>query len=122
VVERAVYRWGVPDSPIDDVQFDPFASPFAPTAQVSASPRPEPEILAAQPALPAPAGPSPYDPGGCDDFRLAVAEYEKAILAAALEKCRWNQRAAAAALQLSYDQLRHALKRHEMMAQAPQMG
>ena len=45
-----------------------------------------------------------------------------AILAAALEKCRWNQRAAAAALKLSYDQLRHALKRHEMMAQAPQMG
>jgi psp operon transcriptional activator len=114
VVERAVYRWGVPDSPIDDVQFDPFASPFAPTAQVSASPRPEPEILAAQPALPAPAGPSPYDPGGCDDFRLAVAEYEKAILAAALEKCRWNQRAAAQALKLTYDQLRHALRRHEL--------
>jgi psp operon transcriptional activator len=57
-----------------------------------------------------------YDPSGCADFRLAVAEYEKAILAAALEKCRWNQRAAASALKLSYDQLRHALKRHDLMA------
>jgi psp operon transcriptional activator len=63
--------------------------------------------------LPAAAA-SPFDPASCADFRLAVAEYEKAILAAALEKCRWNQRAAAAALQLSYDQLRHALRRHEL--------
>ena len=46
----------------------------------------------------------------CADFRLAVAEYEKAILAAALEKCRWNQRAAAAALQ---PQLRPAPPRDE---------
>ena len=52
----------------------------------------------------------------CADFRLAIAEYEKAILAAALEKCRWNQRAAATALGLSYDQLRHAMKRHQLMA------
>jgi len=59
-------------------------------------------------------GPRPYDPGECGDFRLAVAEYEKAILAAALEKCRWNQRAAAAALSLTYDQLRHAMRRHEL--------
>ena len=53
-------------------------------------------------------------PDECADFRLAVAEYEKAILAAALEKCRWNQRAAAAALSLTYDQLRHAMRRHEL--------
>jgi psp operon transcriptional activator len=58
---------------------------------------------------------SVHDPMSCADFRLAIAEYEKAILAAALEKCRWNQRAAAAALSLSYDQLRHAMKRHQMM-------
>ena len=55
-----------------------------------------------------------FDPADCADFRLAIAEYEKAILAAALEKCRWNQRAAAAALSLTYDQLRHAMRRHEL--------
>jgi psp operon transcriptional activator len=59
---------------------------------------------------------SAYDPAGCADFRLAIAEYEKAILAAALDKCRWNQRAAATALSLTYDQLRHAMKRHRLMA------
>lgn len=113
VVERAVYRWGVPDSPIDDIQFDPFASPWAPqpaaaTAVTPSPSQPRQEVL---PALP---GPSAWDPIACADFRVAVAEYEKAILAAALEKCRWNQRQAAKELKLTYDQLRHALRRHEM--------
>ncbi len=63
---------------------------------------------------PAAVAASAFDPASCADFRLAIAEYEKAILAAALEKCRWNQRAAAAALSLSYDQLRHAMKRHQL--------
>jgi psp operon transcriptional activator len=78
--------------------------------------KPEPEAIApgAQQILPPLPAPSAYEPGECGDFRLAVAEYEKAILAAALEKCRWNQRAAAQALKLTYDQLRHALRRHEL--------
>ena len=58
---------------------------------------------------------SGYDPGACGDYRLAVAEYEKAILSAALEKCRWNQRAAAAALSLTYDQLRNQLRKHGLL-------
>ena len=118
VVERAVYRWPDPERPIDQVQFDPFESPW----------RPQPVRVSANDdrALPAPAeeagnGDAPplaaaYDPASCADFRLAIAEYEKAILATALEKCRWNQRAAATALSLSYDQLRHAMKRHRLMA------
>jgi psp operon transcriptional activator len=120
VVERAVYRWGVPDAPVHEIQFDPFASPWAPGAdeRATAAAKPELELLTAAPAqasLAPPTGPvTPYDPNGCDDFRLAVAEYEKAILAAALEKCRWNQRQAATALKLTYDQLRHALRRHEL--------
>jgi psp operon transcriptional activator len=112
VVERAVYRWEDPERPVDMIQFDPFESPWRPFAANENE----------SPGLPAPAAPqaevsaADYDPAGCADFRLAVADYEKAILAAALEKCRWNQRAAAAALSLSYDQLRHAMKRHQLMA------
>ena len=118
VVERAVYRWEDPERPIDQIQFDPFESPWRPSAK---------ETMAAEAAasanLPASvassvAAASSFDPGSCADFRLAIAEYEKAILAAALEKCRWNQRAAASALQLSYDQLRHAMKRHQLMERA----
>jgi psp operon transcriptional activator len=117
VVERAVYRWEDPERPIDSIQFDPFESPWRPLPMSQRKPEPTVQILSG----PAPAA-STFDPSGCADFRLAIAEYEKAILAAALEKCRWNQRAAAAALQLSYDQLRHALKRHDMVSAEPKSG
>jgi psp operon transcriptional activator len=115
VVERAVYRWEDPERAIDSIQFDPFESPWIPAAASEAG---RIEILPPlEPGLAAPPlEPSAWDPGRCVDFRLAVAEYEKAILAAALDKCRWNQRQAAAALKLSYDQLRHAMKRHQLMA------
>lgn len=123
VVERAVYRWAGQEGPIQDIQFDPFESPWRPPAgQGVLLARPAPANDSAEAGMEAGrmeaagalAGPSPYDPGSCADFRLAIAEYEKAILAAALEKCRWNQRAAAAALSLTYDQLRHAMRRHEL--------
>jgi psp operon transcriptional activator len=109
-VERAVYRWQDWSRPIDTIEFDPFDSPWLPKPVASARPA-ETASLPAQAAVAVAGG---YDPSDCADFRLAVAEYEKAILTAALERCRWNQRAAAAALQLSYDQLRHALRRHEL--------
>ncbi|TFI59324.1 phage shock protein operon transcriptional activator [Sphingomonas parva] len=112
VVERAVYRWEQPDEPVDTIQFDPFESPWRPKTSLAAPTEASAESGPA--ALPPPAQATAYDPASCADFRLAIAEYEKAILAAALEKCRWNQRAAAAALSLSYDQLRHAMKRHQL--------
>ncbi len=122
VVERAVYRWAVADAPIDDIQFDPFASPFMPQGQApaplplsgGAAPQAQGRAVAEVSELVVQAGLTAYDPASCADFRLAIAEYEKAILASALEKCRWNQRAAAKELKLSYDQLRHAMRRHEM--------
>ncbi|MGE5723054.1 MAG: sigma 54-interacting transcriptional regulator, partial [Sphingomonadales bacterium] len=126
VIERAVYRWEDPERPIEAVQFDPFESPWRPVeparpAAETARPAAETAGSAAEApaddvetALPRPDAGAGFDPHGCADFRLAIAEYEKAILAAALERCRWNQRAAAAALQLTYDQLRHAMKRHKL--------
>jgi len=124
VVERAVYRWQGQVGPIEDIQFDPFESPWRPLAgQGVLAPRgatpgtvPSGTVPAAaeQGAAAANDAGHKYTPEECADFRLAVAEYEKAILAAALEKCRWNQRAAAAALSLTYDQLRHAMRRHEL--------
>jgi psp operon transcriptional activator len=123
VVERAVYRWTGQEGPIEDIQFDPFESPWRPPAGqgVLGTARPAPVDIFAEAGAeplrieaPAAAPASTYDPDDCADFRLAIAEYEKAILAAALEKCRWNQRAAAAALSLTYDQLRHAMRRHEL--------
>ena len=122
VVERAVYRWQGQEGPIEDIQFDPFESPWGPLARQgvlaprgAAAPANDPAALPSPATAPATADAGhKYTPDECADFRLAVAEYEKAILAAALEKCRWNQRAAAAALSLTYDQLRHAMRRHEL--------
>jgi psp operon transcriptional activator len=44
-----------------------------------------------------------------------VASYEKALLEAALLRHKHNQRSTAKALGLSYDQLRHALRRNGML-------
>ena len=57
---------------------------------------------------------SPAPASSTSDFRAAVAGYERQLLEEALRRNRFNQRATAAALNLSYDQLRHALKRHRL--------
>jgi psp operon transcriptional activator len=54
----------------------------------------------------------------CDDFRAACLAHEKCLLEAALTRCRYNQRATAVALKLTYDQLRHALRRHDLLDRA----
>jgi psp operon transcriptional activator len=117
VVERAVYRWSGQEGPIQDIQFDPFESPWrplpaAPGREAARASADLPSSAEASAKADAPA--ITYNPEDCADFRLAIAEYEKAILATALERCRWNQRAAATALSLTYDQLRHAMRRHEL--------
>ena len=108
VVERAVYRWDNWETPIGHVQFDPFESPWKPVAMPSSAPKAAAQSQAA-PATPAPATP---DLDTVDDLRSAVDAHERTILEHALGKHRWNQRQTAKALGLSYDQLRHAIKKH----------
>lgn len=113
VVERAVYRHEDPERSVDEIQFDPFHSPWAPAGvgQVSAASfAPAAAIETSEPVQPASAPP----PASTNDFRAAVADYERQLLEDALNRNRFNQRATAAALGLSYDQLRHALKRHRL--------
>jgi psp operon transcriptional activator len=50
-----------------------------------------------------------------EDLRAAVDAHERAILAHALGKHRWNQRQTARALGLTYDQLRHCIRKHALM-------
>jgi psp operon transcriptional activator len=116
VVERAVYRWPHHGKPVEEIQFDPFASPW----------RPEPMPGRAQSQ--APSGPSPEIStqelrmdrvelllDEINDLRGAVDAHERAILTRALERHRFNQRATAKAIGLSYDQLRHCLKKHGLL-------
>jgi psp operon transcriptional activator len=113
VVERAVYRAEDPERPIDEVQFDPFQSPWA--APEIAPPAPHAARLAAEAGEPPTSAPVAHSANtAVNDFRAAVADYERALLEDALARNRFNQRATAVALGLSYDQLRHALKRHKL--------
>ena len=112
VVERSLYRWGDEDAAIGKIIVDPFESPWRPIAKPAAPTA----TAAAAPALPAPAAPQTTT----DDFRAAVLAYERELLVQALDRCRHNQRRTATALALSYDQLRHALKRHNMLT--PEQG
>jgi psp operon transcriptional activator len=113
VVERAVYRHEDPERAVDEIVFDPFHSPWAPLSLrpiESHGTAPQPEEEAPADAALAAAPPS----ATTSDFRAAVAEYERLLLEDGLKRNRFNQRATAAALGLSYDQLRHALKRHKL--------
>ena len=112
-VERACYRWGEPDRPIGMVELDPFESPWRPGVIKRA------ELLPA-PVEPLAAVPDTILPTRAEiaDLRAAVLAYERDILATTLERCRHNQRKAATALALSYDQLRHCMKRHGLLAPA----
>ena len=114
VVERAVYRWDDPHAPIDAVQFDPFDSPWKPAALVPAA---APAPRAADPAAPPPPA-APAEIAGVTDLRAAVDGHERAIIEHHLSRHRFNQRQTAKALGLSYDQLRHALRRHGLIDRA----
>ena len=105
LVERAVYRWDNWTDPIGHVQFDPFDSPWKPVAM----PRANGEDAASQPAHAARTAPA-YD--AVADLRNAVDAHERAILEHHLGRNRWNQRHTAKALGLTYDQLRHCIRKH----------
>ena len=111
VVERAVYRWDDPESPIAHAQFDPFDSPWRPRPPAHRNAASSQERSA--PAAVAPSAPDDFD--GVEDLRAAVDAHERAILEHALGKHRWNQRQTARALGLTYDQLRHAIRKHGLM-------
>ncbi|MEO5774996.1 MAG: phage shock protein operon transcriptional activator [Sphingomicrobium sp.] len=111
VVERAVYRAENPERPIDEIQFDPFRSPWALSEAATTAVPQEQQAEAHAPVAASTNGVST----STEDFRSAVSAYERALLQDALAKNRFNQRATATALGLSYDQLRHALKRHKLL-------
>lgn len=108
VVERAVYRWDDQEHAVGRIVFDPFESAWAPKAEHGV-PVGEPDQIA-------PTITEPLSGASVADLRTAVEQHERALVVAALERHRWNQRRTATALGLSYDQLRHCLKKHGLAA------
>ncbi|MDF0489348.1 phage shock protein operon transcriptional activator [Sphingomonas sp. H39-1-10] len=106
VVERAVYRWER-DTPIDAIEFDPFQSQYRPRTLAGGA-----MTVEAAPAQPS----APAEDDAPGDFKSRIARFERDLLKKAMAEHRFNQRATADALGLSYDQLRHALKRHGLIS------
>ncbi|WP_127958311.1 phage shock protein operon transcriptional activator [Serratia microhaemolytica] len=92
-VERSVYRHGSSQEALDQIIIDPFNRQLAPIV----APADSHTVL---PALPL-------------DLKLWQHQQEAALLKAALQQGRFNQRNAAKLLGLSYHQLRGLLKKHE---------
>ena len=101
-VERSVYRADDPEKPIDEIRFDPFASPFGQATEAAQELAPTPSVRT-QPQV---------EYGLPADFRVAVAEFETQVLRRALERAQFKQTTAARLLGLSYHQLRSLLRKH----------
>ena len=104
VVERAVYR-SEPDRAIDEIVFDPFASPF----RKPAGTQPPPPTQAPPPTEPV------RDSDSSLDFKAQVRAYEIRLLQEALKLNQFNQRHTARALGLSYHQLRSQLRKYDLL-------
>ena len=111
VVERSVCRMIRPDRPLETVVIDPFG--------VHDSPSPCGRALGGgSESATQPPPPSPLPQGeGEPNFRAAVRDFEAGLLRQALSEARFNQRRAADALGLSYDQMRHLLRTHALLPQ-----
>lgn len=123
VVERAVYRWENWGEAIAHVQFDPFDSPwkpFVPSHRKPGRPMAAPAKVSSDGM--APQSPAAADLENVDDLRAAVDAHERSIVEHALGKHRWNQRQTAKALGLTYDQLRHCIKKHGLMQEQNEDG
>ncbi len=109
VVERAVYCCWDGEAPVCGLVFDPFDSPYRPQ---------KPPLDSSHQQKGAPSSQrserQPLPPSGPANLKNAVAVFEKQLVEAALNRTRFNQRAAAQHLEISYDQLRHAIKKHNI--------
>ena len=116
VVERAVYRAEDPERPIDAIQFDPFHSPWAPADSASAAHAPPAEASVRTRARARRAR----------RRRPTTCAARSMPMSAPCSRMRLPEAASTSApprraLGLSYDQLRHALKRHKLARRGSRM-
>jgi len=104
VIERAVYR-NDGKTLINDIDFDPFASPYRPKTDVAGTSRannPEDSKMQKQ----------PINISEITDFREHLRDYEIKCLRQALELHKHHQQNTAKAIGLSYNQLRSYLRKY----------
>jgi len=97
-VERSLFRWDNPESPLDAIIIDPFQTPFAEEVPEYQHATPDNHSLPAEPP----------------DFHSRIRAFELQLLQTALAQHGNNQRRTAAALGLSYDQMRGLVRKHKL--------
>jgi psp operon transcriptional activator len=105
-VERSLYRWEDPDTPVHEVVINPFLSPFD-----NAEAETEAESTAAPSKDTADTVP--------ENFNARIARIERKMLRDALQQNNHNQRQTAIALGLSYDQLRGMVRKYKLSESQP---
>lgn len=106
-VERGVYKSPEKNQAVGHLVLDPFESPWRPMAQVSDNIAPSPAPVSSAPSMPSAQTPI--------KLKEALSDLEKSLVEEALEVNRFHQKKAARHLGLSYDQLRHAMKKHGLL-------
>ena len=100
VVERAVYR-NDDSEPISQIVLDPFESPYRPTEAFGTNSSRAPLTATRKITYPM-------------DIRTEIEQIEIEWIRGALEAKQYNQKLAAEALNLSYHQFRHYLRKYEI--------
>ncbi len=108
VIERAVYRSQI-DLPIDNIDFDPFDSPYRPVQKELAIKAEEVVVEQKVEVVEVEKNNNENLP---DDFKAYIQQHEIELLQRALDKYRFNQRKTADALGLSYHQIRAYLRKY----------
>ena len=113
VAERAVYSCWDGEEPVCGLVFDPFDSPYRPGG--ASTPIADKTIseTAAAPKTDA-LSTSLLNVDRPVSLKKETAAFEKQLIEAALVNNRYNQRAASKWLEITYDQLRHAIKKHNI--------
>ncbi len=106
-VERGVYKSPEKNQPVGNLVLDPFESPWRPVGPKEKTKTPSPPPPAEAPNLPHARVPI--------DLKETLKELEKSFVEEALEVNKFHQKKAARHLGLSYDQLRHAMKKHGLL-------
>lgn len=102
-VERSLFRWDDPESPVDRVIVDPFPPPPCDANSTTTVSKPDDGV-------------APLEDSA--DFQTQVAQHEMKLLRSALVQNSHNQRRTATALGLSYDQMRGLVRKYKLAEQS----
>ena len=109
-VERAVYRFGRDDKPLDYLELDPFQAPWKDLSSPSIPPKNQakqrPQV---DPPTPLPSLPM--------NLRQWQQDQEKEFVIRAMTQAKFNQARAAELLGLSYHQIRGLLKKFDLVGE-----